>query len=181
MQFWLKKNRKFKKKFFQDTVLLSLSKTHAWYCLVFFVFVFFAFVFVFVSLTLLQWMSLLYCKKSTKHQTENMRSPLIIVEPYTDPATRLLFRLMQYTPHPPPSLCTIYALNSIIMQIQQSSFFQHLWPNLFFRQLIDKRFEHVRNVTHRLTSKLFWAQVSQHSKGTLTIANIMDERIEFMT
>ena len=28
----------------------------------------------------------------------------------------------------------------------------------FLRQLIDKRFEHVRNVTHRLTSKLFWGR-----------------------
>ena len=62
-------------------------------------------------------------------------------------------------------------------------FFSTYRGQIFFQTvaLIDKSFEHVRNVTHRLTSKLFWAEVSEHSNSTLTIANIMDERIEFMT
>ena len=74
-------------------------------------------------------------------------------------------------------LCTELNLYADLAKL----FFSTYVAKSFFRQLIDKRFEHVRNVTHRLTSKLFWAQVSEHSNGTLTIANIMDERIEFMT
>ena len=72
-------------------------------------------------------------------------------------------------------------MNSILGSVVPLAIFSTYVAKSFFRQLIDKRFEHVRNVTHRLTSKLFWAQVSEHSNGTLTIANIMEERIESMT